>query len=69
MKCSTGRNHLKIPCNFTEMEVRNVIKKLRDNKSPGMDSVVAEILRAGGKKTVQCPLSLHSITMGLLTGS
>ena len=63
MKCSINRPQpAKIPCNFTETEVRNVIKKLTDNKSPGMASIVAEIRRAGGRKTVQCRSNLHSIT-------
>ena len=37
---------------ITEEDIRNAIKTLNTRKSPGSDSITAEVLKAGGEKVV-----------------
>ena len=38
---------------FTEVEVRKVIKALKNNKSPSMDRISVEMLKARGEAVIQ----------------
>ncbi|KAL4100839.1 hypothetical protein QTP88_020868 [Uroleucon formosanum] len=45
MQYSTAEPYIKTP---TKLEIYNIIKKLKNNKSPGENNVVAELLKNGG---------------------